>query len=319
MFTIRPFQPTVAEYEAIAAVEKAVYPENADTVEDFKHRDASREPEQFFQRWVVAQDGRIIAFATLSHQIHSQTPGRYRFLIVVQPDFERRGVGTAVYHQIWQTLQTRTPQPAILESGTYQHLPQSIRFLEKRGFQQVMRWVITRLELPEFDITQFEPLIGRLKMQGIRFVTLPQLQNQDDAWLPKLHELDWQLTQDEPLPYTPKKIPEAQFKKLFVDGPNVLPDGWIVAMENGRTIGNSSLEKGPLLGGLSTGFTGVLRDYRRQGLATALKAISIDWGKQAGYSFIRTGNEENNPMLTLNKKLGFQEVTASLAFEKKIS
>ena len=125
--------------------------------------------------------------------------------------------------------------------------------------------------------------------------------------------------QDEPLPYAPKKIPVEQFQKQFVENPNVLPEGWVVAVENGRYIGNSSLEKGSQPGGISTGFTGVLRDYRRRGLATALKALTMDWAKQAGYQFIRTGNEENNPMLTLNKKLGFQEVTASLAFEKKLS
>lgn len=319
MFSIRPFQATDAEYDAIALVEKAVYPENADKVEDFKHADASREPDRFFQRWVVeGADGRIIAFANLSHQIHNQTPGRYRFLIVVHPEFERRGVGTAVYHQFWQTLQTQTPQPTILESGTYQHLPQSIRFLEKQGFKQVMRWVITRLELSEFDMAQFEPLIDNLQAQGITFATLPQLQSRDANWLPKLHELDWQLTQDEPLPYAPKKMPVEQFKKLFVDGPNVLPEGWIVAVANGRLIGNSVLEKGHLPDSLSTGYTGVLRDYRRRGLATALKALTMDWAKKSGYSFIRTGNEEHNPMLTLNKKLGFKEVTAHLAFEKKL-
>ncbi|MBK7894225.1 MAG: GNAT family N-acetyltransferase [Anaerolineaceae bacterium] len=319
MFSIRPFQPTDAEYEAIAAVEKAVYPENADTVADFKHADASREPEQFFQRWVVAENGRILAFAQLQQQIHSSTSGHYRFHITVHPDFERRGVGTAVYNQIWQTLQTQDPHPAVLDAHCYQHHQQAVRFLEKRGFRQVMRWVITRMELPKFDITPFEPLISKRQTQGISFVTLPQLQQLNENWLEALHELDWQLVQDEPLPYTPKKMPQEQFKKMFIESPNVLPDGWMIALENGQTIGNSNLDKGPMPGGLSTGFTGVMRDYRRRGLATALKALSLNWAKQAGYQFIRTGNEEHNPMLTLNKKLGFQEVTASLAFEKSVT
>ena len=319
MFSIRPFQPTDEEYEAIAAVEKAVYPENADKVEDFKHADAIREPGQFFQRWVVEENGRIIAFAHAQQQIHSSTPGRYRFHITVHPDFEGRGVGTAVYDTIWQTIEKRDPQPTLLESGCYQHHPQAVRFLEKRGFQSVMRWVVTRVDLPDFDIAPFAPLIAKLQSQGISFATLPELQKSDANWLAELHELDWQLVQDEPLPYTPNKIPVEQFQKQYVENPNVLPEGWVVAVENGRYIGNSSLEKGSQPGGISTGFTGVLRDYRRRGLATALKALTMDWAKQAGYQFIRTGNEENNPMLTLNKKLGFQEVTASLAFEKKLS
>ena len=42
MFQIRAFSPTDREYEAIAAVEKAVWPDNFDTVADFKHAAAIR-------------------------------------------------------------------------------------------------------------------------------------------------------------------------------------------------------------------------------------------------------------------------------------
>lgn len=318
MSTIREFVPNDAEYEAMYQVEAAVYPENADSVADVKHRDASRKPEQFFRRWVVEQDGRLIAFASVTQPPQSDDPGRYRGHITVHPDFEGCGVGTAVYNTLWQAIQDRQPQPTILDAHCYQHHGQAMRFLEKRGFQQVMRWVITRLELPEFDAAHYEPLFARLVATGITFATLPELQRRDEDWLTELHELDWQLTQDEPLPYPPQKMPKEQFNKLFVKAPNVLTEGWIVALHNGRYIGNSSLEKGNKPGGLSTGFTGVLRDYRRRGLATALKAKSMDYAQKAGYSFIRTGNEENNPMLTLNKKLGFREITVNLAYEKQL-
>ncbi|WP_420631179.1 GNAT family N-acetyltransferase [Candidatus Leptofilum sp.] len=316
MFSIRPFQSTDAEYEAIALVEKAVYPENADTVEDFKHSDAIRKPEQFFQRWVVEQDGRTIAFGSAKYHTYATTAGRYRFSITVHPDFEGRGVGTAVYDHIWQTLQTCTPAPTVLESGCYQHHPQAVRFLQKRGFRQTMRWVITKLDLPDADTAKLAPLIQKLEAADITFHALPDLQKSDPNWLAELHELDWQLVQDEPLPYTPKKISLAEYKKLYLDSPNAMPTSWFVARHNGRYIGNSMLEQGSQPGVVSTGFTGVLRDYRRRGLATALKAQTIEYAKNAGFQRIRTGNEENNPMLTLNKKLGFEELTASLAFEK---
>ena len=318
MFNIRPFKPTDTEYEAIYAVEKIVFPDNATSVADFKHYDAARKPDQFFQRLVVEQDGRLIAFASMGHPPHSTDPGLYRFNITVQPDFEKQGVGTAVYDHIWQTLQACEPKPAILVSGCYQHHAQSVRFLQKRSFQQVMRWVITKLSMQAFDVEKFAPLINRLTAQGIEFVALPQLQAQDDNWLSNLHELDWALIQDVPLPYTPKKVSLEQFKQMYLAGPNVIPGSWIVALANGRYVGNSMLEKGSKPGVLSTGFTGVLRDYRRRGLATALKVYTIKYAKAADYTIIRTGNEENNPMLTLNKQLGFTELTASLAFEKRL-
>lgn len=318
MFKIRPFQPTDNEYEAIHLVEKAVYPENAESAAGFKHSDDSRKPEQFFQRWVVEQDGRIIAFGNVSQPPYYSEPHRYRFNITVHPEFEGHGVGTAVYNQIWQTLQSRDTKPTFVESGCYQHHSQAIRFLQKRGYQQVMRWVITRLELPTFDAAPYAPLFAKLEAQGIELTTLPQLQTQDPNWLEKLYELEWQLTLDEPLPYTPQKIPIEQYKKLVVDNPQVILPSWIVAVKNGETIGLSLLEKGSAPGGLSTGFTGVYRDFRRRGLATAMKVRTIEYAQGAGYNFIRTGNEENNPMLALNKKLGFKEITARLAFEKRL-
>ena len=242
MFSIRPFQHTDEEYEAIAQIEKAVYPENADTAAGFQQADASREPEQFFQRWVVEQDGRLLAFGSVTQPPQSGEPGRYRFNITVHPDFEGRGIGTAVYEHIWQTIEARQPQPTILSSGCYEHHQQAVHFLQKRGFRQVMRWVITRLDLSAFDVAAHKPLFAKLAAQGITFATLPELQSSDKAWLEKLHELDWQLPQDEPLPYTPQKMPKEQYKKLFIDSPSVLPDGWIIALANGRYIGNSSLD-----------------------------------------------------------------------------
>lgn len=318
MFTIRPFQPTDAEYEAIALVEKVVYPDNAESAADFKHGDAIRKPEQFYQRWVVEQDGRLIAFANTNQPTDTAEPDRYRFAIVVHPDFERMGVGTAVYNLIWQTLQNREPRPAILETGCYQHHTQTVRFLQKRGYRQVMRWVVSRLDVPAFDVAAFAGLRQKLEAQGIAFCTVPELQASDPAWLPKLHELDWQLVQDEPLPYTPKKMSEERFRQIYLDAPMAMVDSWVVAVENGRYVGNSMLEKSSQPGTVSTGFTGVLRSYRRRGLATALKAQAIAYARTAGFQAIRTGNEENNPMLALNKKLGFAEITASLAFQKQL-
>jgi GNAT superfamily N-acetyltransferase len=317
-FTIRPFTPTHDEYEAIHLIEKAVFPENADSVEDFKHDDATRNPDHFYQRLVVEQDSRLIAFANMSHPPHATNPGLYRLGIIVHPDFERRGVGTAVYNQLWQTLQTCKPTPTLLAGGCYQHHKQSVRFLEKRGFKPVMRWVITKLDVPTFNAVAFAPLRQKLEAQGIAFRTVPQLQISNPEWMAKLHELDWQLMQDEPLPYTPKKTSLDEFKKMYLDAPNAMISSWVVAVDNGRYVGNSLLEKGSLPGVVSTGFTGVLGDYRRRGLATALKAHTIQFAQAAGYHTIRTGNEENNPMLTLNKKLGFTELTASLAFEKQV-
>jgi GNAT superfamily N-acetyltransferase len=64
--------------------------------------------------------------------------------------------------------------------------------------------------------------------------------------------------------------------------------------------------------------TGTRRDYRRRGLATAMKVRNIQLAKKLGVDIIETDNEENNPMFQLNLQLGFKPQPAYLDFHKKI-
>ncbi len=316
MFTIRPFQTSDAEYDAIAAVEKAVFPKNPETANDFKYIDQTRNPQLTYHRLVVELDRQIIAFAVYAQQSVSR---RYHFYITVHPDFERRGVGTAVYNHILDAVKSFSTTPIILGTSCYEHKPQSIHFLQKRGFNQVMRWVISTLDVPTFDETPFAALAGQFTDQGIEITPLSKLKTGDANWQQKLYELNWLLTLDEPLPYLPQKPSFEQFVKREIENPNALHDAWFVARENGRYIGMTQLTKSDDPTTYKTGFTGVIRSYRRRGLATLLKVHAIRYANQSGIKTIRTGNEENNPMYTLNQKLGFKDLTANLAFEKKIA
>lgn len=318
MEQIRIFQPTDEEYEAIFAVEQAVWPDNATTVTEFKHIDATQKPGVFRQRYVVEREGRIIAFAVLGQVNWSNDSGRYRLNITVHPDFERQGIGTAVYDHLLSVLKGLTPAVSILESGTYQHKPQAVRFLQKHGFKQVMRWVISTLAVPDFDASQFAALRQKIAAQGIEIRPLSAQKSHDPNWQENLWELDWALTQDEPLPYEPTKVPFADYVAKFIHEPGARHEAWFVALDDGRYVGMSQLmasELNPTM--MFTGFTGVVRSHRRRGLATTLKVNATAYAQKIGIQLIRTGNEEHNPMVDLNKKLGFKDLTANLGFEKR--
>ena len=45
---------------------------------------------------------------------------------------------------------------------------------------------------------------------------------------------------------------------------------------------------------------------------------SIEFAQAYGAQWIETSNEENNPMLQLNLRLGFQPAPAWLSFEKRL-
>ena len=94
----------------------------------------------------------------------------------------------------------------------------------------------------------------------------------------------------------------------------------IVAVKNGKYIGSTDIEvffkTEPHKGW--TGGLGVLKEFRRKGIATALKIKAIEVLLKKGITELRTDNEENNPMYKINLALGFQPVPFSLEYMKEL-
>jgi len=81
----------------------------------------------------------------------------------------------------------------------------------------------------------------------------------------------------------------------------------------------NNLWKSEIEKGINTGLTGVRREYRRKGIATALKHTGLIWAKNQGYEWIRTDNVDTNTgMLSINIRVGFKFMPACLVFEKFI-
>ncbi len=70
---------------------------------------------------------------------------------------------------------------------------------------------------------------------------------------------------------------------------------------------------------LSQDDTGVIREYRGRGIATALKLKISEYALKNGYSTIKTRNDSTNaPMLAVNTKLGFQRKVGWIMMEKTL-
>ena len=81
----------------------------------------------------------------------------------------------------------------------------------------------------------------------------------------------------------------------------------IVAVDGDMYVGSTDIHLFPKSDPFKawTGSLGVLKDYRRQGIATALKVKAIEKLRDKGVKQVRTDNEENNPMYKINVALGF--------------
>ena len=71
---------------------------------------------------------------------------------------------------------------------------------------------------------------------------------------------------------------------------------------------------------LHTGLTGVLREYRKKGVALALKLRSLELAQAMGAPRVSTWNESNNKgMLAINEKLGYQKEPATIDYVKVLN
>ena len=90
----------------------------------------------------------------------------------------------------------------------------------------------------------------------------------------------------------------------------VIAQPWQVmgAWEGERLVGLTAIAvRDPARGRLNTWFTGVDRDYRGRGLATALKTAQAFAVRDAGWRTIVTQNMEgNDAILSANDRLGFK-------------
>ena len=138
----------------------------------------------------------------------------------------------------------------------------------------------------------------------------------------KLEALIWTYALDFPIPDGIKhtRMPFKQALKLQLDFEKNSYGTEIVAVKNHEYIGSTDITVYPKAEPHKgwTGGLGVLKEYRRRGIATALKIKAIEKLLEKGVVEVRTDNEENNPMYKINVTLGFKPVPFSLDYSLDI-
>lgn len=319
MLTIRPFAGNDADYAALAAIISAVWPERNASIPTLRHFDHSHGNGYFFQRFVIEHDQSVTGYCECGEPADSYRPGKYSCDIAVLPAWEGCGAGSALYNHLLAVLAQRSLAATLLTAKTRADKPRAVRFLERRGFEIVMRSHRAALAVDNFDATPFALRIQEVRSNGIELCSLAELARRDPNWQRHVYELDWECTLDEPLPDTPTKPPFDHYAAEIFGNPDFLPEAWFVAVDGGRYVGIAAANRNSQHPHqLDTFFTGIVRSHRRRGLALALKVLLTDYAKKNGYTRMITDNEEHNPMYQLNLKLGFEPEPALLFFQKRL-
>jgi mycothiol synthase len=305
---------TASDYAAIAAVHNTVFKNRAVTAETLTDTDRSRKPDLKHRRWVALEDGKIVGVASYSQRVFDYHPQKFSIVVEVLPDYRQRGIGAALYDQIIIAL--KPYDPIKLRADGYGNLLEGVRFLKRRGFEEVFREQPLYLDVINFDPRPYAGLREELLTQGVEIKTLRELEG-DPERDRKVYALYWEATGDVPKEGEITPMDFQEWVDWTINDPLVPHDAYVVAVHGDEYIGLSEFGTFRESDALQAGLVGVKREYRRQGIALAMQLRGIAYAQANGQSIIRTSTAvHNRPMLSLYERLGFARQPEWIQLEK---
>ncbi len=315
----REFQQ--ADYERLVAINNANYPDYPISVAERRSRDEALDRTKYLLRRFACIDleaDQIVGFGEIAHLVDMFHPRKFMANILVDPGHQCKGAGRAIYEKLNDEL---AGQDAILVwAMSKEDLPQRTEFFRRRGFSERTRLWESRLDLSTADPARFGRYLEKASKEGITFTTLAEEQRHGHESLKKIHELVQLINADMPREAAFTPFSYEQWQALSLRSPRLLPEGYMIAKHGSEYVGMSNVlrnEKEPQT--LSQDDTGVRREYRGRGIATALKLKVIEYGKKNGYAMVETWNDSSNaPMLAVNTRLGFKRQVGWIMMEKTL-
>ena len=317
---LRPFAAE-EDFPVLVAIRNAVYPHNPTTVESARFQWQTLDPQRYHRERQVAADpgsGYIVGAASINHNPEMFHPDKYECGILVHPDHQGGGIGD----RLWAWVEGRLRQRgAVLARGTvWEGYPHAVAFAAKKGFREKRRGWQSVLEAKGVDLAALAHRWARVREQGIVLTTLAEELRRDPECLGKLYDLARTSLRHTPLPDVPTDPPYEMFRQWVMESPRRLPEAFFIAREGDRYVGISFLEKGAEEGVLGQGLTATNPDYMGRGIAWALKLNTVQYAQTHGDKQIKTWNDtENQPMLSINLRLGFMPLPAWITMEREFT
>ena len=315
--SFREFHPS--DYERLVAIDNANYPDYTVSVTERRSRDEALDRTKYLLRrfaCIDLEEDQVVGFGEVAHLVDMFHRRKFMANILVDPENQGRGVGRAIYDRLNKELVDLDAM--LVWAMSKEDVPRRIEFFRRRGFSERTRLWESRLDLSTADPARFGGYLEKALKEGITFTTLAEERRHGQDSLKKIHELVQLINGDMPREAAFTPFSYEQWEALSLRNPRLLPEGYIIAKDGSNYVGLSNVHRNdtePKV--LSQDDTGVRREYRGRGIATALKLKVIEFGKRNGYVIVKTWNDSGNaPMLAVNTKLGFKRLVGWIMMEK---
>lgn len=298
---VRP--ETEADYARVAELLSQGYPEpvDAEQVRDWRRGAALDSIRRHVG--VAGDDHQFVGYA---HALRDSwdPPGVFWLHVAVDPARRRCGVGVALYADVLAFA--REHGATRLHAEVREACAgEGMSFAERCGFHVERHIFESTIDLTAFDEERFAGHVEALERAGIRFFSMADLGNTEDAQR-RLHALNERQVLDIPGQARHER-PFDAFQRSVCQAAWYRAGGQILAADGDEWIGLSAIGYFAETNSAYNMMTGVAAPYRGRGLALALKLLAIRAARSWGAAYTRTNNDsENAPMLAVNRKLGYR-------------
>jgi GNAT superfamily N-acetyltransferase len=205
----------------------------------------------------------------------------------VLPAMRRRGVGTAILRALADHAMSR----GFNEAGSIMDDAGSLAFAERFGFGEVDR----QIEQTRTIGMEPEPVVP----DGVRVVTVAE---HPELWAAAYEPFAAEAISDMAT-HLPVVVTREEWERDWLSWPEAM----FLALDGDEIVGCAGLAYDPDRQDRSEqAFTAVAPRWRRRGLATALKRLSLRFAAEHGVGEVYTWTQRDNAdMRALNERLGF--------------
>ena len=321
MIKIKKFNATDSEFVDLARIDNLVNHDSINHPDDDKRDWGIRDKSLIRDRILLYKDEVLIG-AMYYSQGRSENNRTTFFTLNIDPKYNTHESRELLYNRMLDEIKLFDSNKIL--TGIYDHPNYNLvkQFLIDNQFKLVQTNREYSCDIRNVNIEKYQPLIKKLEEEGIKFHDSKEEMKDWPNHYKKLEQLIWTYSQDFPIPegVSHTRTPFEQALKTQLDFEENYYGTEIIAVKDDEYIGSTDLEvyyktepHKAWTGGL-----GVLKNFRRKGIATALKIKAIERLLNKDITEVRTDNEENNPMYKINLELGFYPVPFSLEYMKEI-